>query len=291
MRGEMRTLLAAVLLVLGAAGLRADEADDKRAAQKKAAEANWRLLDLGEPATHETAHLLLYAEATYERKLKDWGALLEKHYDTARKALQVDPKDEKWWTGQVAVYLFAEREHFTTFVRRVEKRRLDAGESGSYQVANDLPHVAAGVPRDRQGPSVEVAAAEQLAAGVLHRKVGARVPVPDWVLSGFGRATYWRTVPAAAGAGRAQAAKLVKAGRTAQDVWGSPDAEEAGVLRASLVDFLAYGPGASKFLEFVAAYEPAENMERKTTEQALTAVNLKADGINSRWQTWALRTR
>jgi hypothetical protein len=193
--------------------------------------------------------------------------------------------------GKAAVYLFAEREHFTTFVRRVEKRRLEAGEQGTYQVADDRPHVAAGAPRDKQGPGVEAAAAVELAAGVLHRKVGTRVPVPDWVLSGFGRATYWHTAPAAGAAGRAQAAKLVKAGRTAQDVWGSGDAEEAPVLQASLVDFLAYGPGADKFVEFVAAYEPEENMERKTTDQALMAVNLKGDVINTRWRTWATRPR
>jgi hypothetical protein len=291
MRSDRRMVLAIVVLVLGVTGLRADEPANKLAAQKKAADANWQLLDLGEPVRHETEYLLIYAPEAYQRRLKDGGALLEKQYQTARKALQVDPKDERWWEGKLTVYLFAEREHFTTFVRRVEKRRLEAGESGSYQVADDLPHVAAGPPRSKLEPSVEVTAAEQLAAAVLHRKAGARVPLPDWVLSGFGRATYWRTVPASAGPGRAQAAKLIKAGRTAQDVWGSLDADEAAVLQASLADFLAYGPGASKFVDFVTAYEPAENMERKTTEQALMAVNLKVDALNRSWQTWALRGR
>jgi hypothetical protein len=74
-------------------------------------------------------------------------------------------------------------------------------------------------------------------------------------------------------------------------VWGSLDADEAAVLQASLADFLAYGPGAAKFVSFVAAYEPEENMERKTTEQALMAVNLKPDAINRGWQTWVLRGR
>jgi len=292
MRSDRRTVLAVLVLLLGASGLRAaDDADDKLAEQKKAAEANWGLLELGEPAKHETAHLLLYGPAAYEKRLKDWGALLEKQYETARKGLGLDPNDEKGLPGKPAVYLFAEREPFTTFVRRVEKRRLDAGESGTYDVSGDLPHVAAGPPRAKGEPGVEVQAAQQLAAAMLHRKVGPKVPVPDWVLSGFGRATYGRTVPAAGAADRAQAARLVRAGRTAMDVWGNLDADEANVLQASLVDFLAYGPGASKFQAFVAAFEPGENMEKKTTMQALDAVSLKADALNRAWQTWVLRGR
>jgi hypothetical protein len=292
MRGDRRTVMAVLVLLLGAAGLRAaDDAADKLAEQKKAAEANWGLLDQGEPAKHETAHLLLYAPSAYEKRLEGWGTLLEKQYETARKGLDLDPKDEKWWPGKLAVYLFAERDDFTAFVRRVEKRRLDAGESGTYEVISDVPHVAASPPRGKGGPTVEVQAAQQLASAMLHRKVGPKVPVPDWVLSGFGRATYGRTVPVAAAADRAQAVRLVRAGRTAMDVWGSIDADEAVVLQASLVDFLAYGPAASKFLAFAAAYEPEENMEKKTAWQALDAVSLKPDALNKAWQTWALRQR
>jgi hypothetical protein len=292
MRSGRRTVLAVLVLLLGAAGLRAaDDADDKLAEQKKAADANWGVLELGEPAKQETAHLLLYGPSAYEKRLKDWGALLEKQYETARKGIDLDPKDEKWWPGKLAVYLFAERENFTTFVRRVEKRRLDAGESGTYEVISDVPHVAASPPRSKGEPAVEAQAAQQLAAAMLHRKVGPKIPVPDWVLSGFGRATYGRTVPAAGAADRAQAARLVKAGRTAMDVWGNIDADEAVVLQASLADFLAYGPGASKFLAFAAAYEPEENMEKKTAWQALDAVSLKPDVLNKAWQTWAQRAR
>jgi hypothetical protein len=292
MRSDRRTVLAVLVLLLGASGLRAaDDADDKLAEQKKTADANWGTLELGEPAKAETAHLLLYAPAAYEKRLKDWGTLLERQYEMARKDLAIDPKDEKLWPGKLAVYFFAEREHFTTFVRRVEKRRLEAGESGTYEAVSDQPHVAASPPRAKGEPNVEVQAAQQLAAALLHRKVGPKIPVPDWVLSGYGRATYNRTVPAAGAADRAQAARLVKAGRTAMDVWGDLDADQANVLSASLVEFLAYGPGASKFQTFVAAFEPGENMEKKTVGQALEAADLKPDVLNRTWQTWALKPR
>src|SRR5579871_2382154 len=163
MRGDRRTVWAVLVLLLAAPGLRAaDDADDKLAEQRKTAEANWGLLELGEPAKAETAHLLLYAPAAYEKHLTGWGALLERHYETARKRLDIDPKDEKLWPGKLAVYFFAEREHFTTFVRRVEKRRLEAGESGTYEAVSGQPHVAASPPRVKGEPSVEVQAAEQL---------------------------------------------------------------------------------------------------------------------------------
>ena len=46
---------------------------------------------------------------------------------TARGAVQGHSAADRT-SYALAVYLFAERESFTTFVRRVEKRRLEAGE-------------------------------------------------------------------------------------------------------------------------------------------------------------------
>ncbi len=289
MGSSWRTWPAVFLCVLGAAGLRADEAADKLAAQKKAADDNWAALDLGEPpAQAETKHLLIYAPKAFAPRLKDWGVLLEKFYATASRPLEAD-KAEQWWPGKMAVYLVAQREHFTTFVRRVEKRRLEADEMGSFEVEGDLPHVVASPPRDKLDPPVEVQAGQQLASAMLRRRAGPKVPVADWLVSGFGRATWYRTAPAAAGvsADRAQAARLARGGRKAADVWGSGlDAAEAVVLQGSVADFLAYGPGASKFLALLAAYQPEENMERKTTEQALDAAGIKPDALDGRWRAW-----
>ncbi len=59
------------------------------------------------------------------------------------------------------------------------------------------------------------------------------------------------------------------------------------MLEASLADFLAYGPGQSKFAAFVEAFKPEENQEKKTTEQALEGINLPKDRLNTRWREWA----
>jgi hypothetical protein len=293
MRGLLRAVAAILLLLAWVAGLRADETADKVAEQKKAAQENWGLLDIGDPAAHETANLLIYAPKALEGRVKEWGGTLEKHYGTARKALQVD-KDDKWWAGKLTVYLFAERDQFSAFARRVEKRRLDADDLGTFAVDDNLSHVTACPPRTKQDPPVEIQAGQQIAAAVLQRKAGAKTSVPNWLLDGFGRATYYRAVggpPAASD--RSLAAKYVAANkRSAGDVWGTGlEAEEGPVLRASLADFLAYGPGASKFPAVVTGFRPGENQDMRTTGQALEAANLKLDAIDKAWQAWALRPR
>src|SRR5436305_14128362 len=95
MRRHTGELLAAVLLLLGG-GARADEQADKVAEQKKAAEANWALIDAGEFAYHETAHLLVYAPKMMEKRLQGVGTALEKDYTLAKKALEFDASAEPW---------------------------------------------------------------------------------------------------------------------------------------------------------------------------------------------------
>jgi hypothetical protein len=283
--------LATLLLLNGAAGARADDEPDKVAEQKKAALERWGLLELGGAAHQETAHLLVYAPKDLEKRLKEIAALLEKHYETAAKPLQVDPKDNRWWPGKLTVYLFSEREQFTTFVRRVEKRRLESDEVGSYRAEGDQPHAAAGPPRTKQDPSLELQAGQQVAAAMLQRKAGAKVPLPYWLVAGFGRATNYRAAPGTyVTSERSHAARQVQAGRGVKDVWGGGLGEEdAGPLRASLADYLAYGPGAAKFPMLLTGFEPEEGQEKKTTEQALDAVGLKWDTLEKAWKAWRPR--
>ena len=282
----MRGFLLSVLLIpLTGLPVRAED-DPQAAAQKKAARDNWAALEFGEPVHHETPHLLLYASKPLEGKLKDVGAALEKHYATAEKALQLDPKKEKW-PGKLTVYLFAERAEFTAYVRRVEKRRLDEEETSVHMVAGDFPRVAAGPPRSKQAVNLEMHAAEELAAALLQRKAGAKTPLPDWLLVGFGRATTWRVYPrekATTDARREAIALVINKKRTPQQVWGGGiEAEEAAVLRPMLADLLAYGPGSSRFPALVLGFRPAEGQERRSTEQALEAAGIKPDRLAQVW--------
>jgi hypothetical protein len=284
-------LLFTLAVLLGVSSVRAADDDDKLAAQKKAAIDHWALLDAGEPIELETAHLLIYAPKSLKKRLDDVGKMLEKQHDTAVKALQIDTKDNKWWSGKLTVYLFDEREHFTAFIRRIEKRRLETDEVGSYLVDTDKPHAAASPPKNDADPNLEIQAAYQVAQAILQKKAGAKVPLPEYLLMGFGRATYNRANASAATVNeRTRAAQLVKMGRSANDVWGGSNLElkDLYILRGSLVDFLAYGSQtlAAKFPAFVAGFAPEENQDRKSTQQAMEAVSWKPDVIDKAWQTW-----
>jgi hypothetical protein len=286
MSGNAGRVLTTLALVVGCAPGWAEEANAKIAEQKKAARENWSLLEAGEPAHLETAHLLIYASGALEGRLKDISTILERHYAVAEKALKPDPQKELW-PGKLTVYLFTEREQFTTYVRRVEKRRPDLDETSNHAVEGDFPRVFAGPPRSKSAGGLEASAGQEVAAALLQRKAGSRVILPDWLLVGFGRATTWRAFPAAESTRQARqqaAAAVVSKKRTAQQVWG-PDLtpDEAAVLRPALADLLAYGPGAPHFLAFLTGFRPEEGQERKSTEQALEAAGIKLANLEVIW--------
>ena len=290
----MRMAAAMVLagLLLPAGGLRAEK-DETLEAQRKLVSENWDKLGAGAAATHETEHFIVAAPRALEKRLKEIGVLLEKSYDTAHKLLFA-PK-ELAWAGKLTVYLFAQPEQLDAFIRRVEKRRVRGAEKGSFSAEESRAHVAASPPREMGDPPVEVQAAQQVAAVLLMRKAGVRTIVPAWLVNGFGRATYYRMVPVTPAVARDRKAArtyAVKNKRNAQDVWGGTlEGEEYNVLAASLADFLAYGPGKSKFVAVVEGFRPEENVPSKTVEQALTAANLKGDTIDKRWRAWVLNPR
>jgi hypothetical protein len=262
-------------------------AADPAGAKKKAGE-NWETVDAGPFVQQETKHLLLTAPPAMERQLKGVGALLEKEYDLARAALQLEDKDAV--PGKVAVYLFATREPFTAFVRRVEKRRVMPEDVGSFSADDDDLHAAAGPPR-KGGPPIEVLAGEQLAGLLLSRKAGKSTPLPNWLLSGFGRATFYRAAPGTKVAidDRRQAARLARF-RGAADVWNATaGAEEMDALAGSLVDLLAYGPPSGRFAKFVVGFQPGENMDSRTAAQAMEAAGWNPETIDQRWKAWATR--
>jgi hypothetical protein len=290
----MRTFSGLVLVVVlvGVPARGADTADDNKARvaeQKKKAEANWETVGAGDFAHLETKHLLIYASKALEKQLKALGALLEKQHDLAWGALAFEEKKDDL-PGKVTVYVFTSREPFTAFLRRVERRRVMPEDEGSYSAADDDLHAAAGPSRKGTFP-VEAMAGEQLAALLLARKAGKSTPLPSWLTSGFGRATYYRAAPGtrAVAADRKLAARLAGV-RSAADVWnGTADASEMDALAGSLVDFLAYGPLAGKFPSFVVGFQPGENMDSRTAAQAMEAAGLKGDVIDQRWKAWAVR--
>jgi hypothetical protein len=293
MRGPLVGVLAVVGILLGGAAPAADDAAAKLVEkQKQAAEENFAQLDAGEGAVIETAGLLVCGPKPLAARLRQVAPTLQKHHDLARKALAISPKEDLW-KGKLTVYVLPEREQFTTFIRRIEKRRLDAEDVGSLDLDGDTPHVAGGPPRTREEPSAEGQAGEQVARAVLTAKAGLTTPLPAWLLVGFGRATAYRASPSAFSRERALASRLVTdKKRTARDVYaGSLDDEEMYALRGSLADYLAYGPGAARFPAFVGGFRPGEGQASRTTEQALDAAAVKPDVLDTKWREWVPRAR
>ena len=196
MRKVMRLTLAALVLVVGAG--RGDEKDDEKkekeeklAARKKAAEANWDAVEAGPWAMTETKHLIVIVPKAMEKRLKDVAGLLEKAHDQAKGALAFE-KDKEPLPGKMIVYLLPGREQFRAFVRRVEKRRLESAEAGSFAAADEKLHAAASPGHAAGDLSLEGQAVAQVAAVLLVRKAGVKVPVSAWLVEGFGRATWYR---------------------------------------------------------------------------------------------------
>jgi hypothetical protein len=288
-----RSLLIGLTLLVLVPSLRADDKPEATEAQKNTAKDNWGKLDSTTPLLSETDHFLIVAPKALEARLKEVGELLEKHYDTSGKALFTGKKEVPF-KGKMTVYLLADPEHIVAFIRRIEKRRPMGMEKGSWSSDDDRLFVAAGPPRDKNDPPVEVQAAQLMATVLLQRKAGKGTILPHWLSAGYGRATYYRVVgpkEKAVSAERGNATRIIRTTkRNAQDVWnGMLEGEEGTALDPSLAYFLAYGPARTKFLALLAGFAPGENEEKKTMDQALQAADLAVDLINKRFRDWVLR--
>ncbi len=84
---------------------------------------------------------------------------------------------------------------------------------------------------------------------------------------------------------------------TAKDAWGdTAKAEEAVLLRASVMDYLAYGPYAKGFPMFLENLKPEEDentneKKGKPIGDALKAIKLNPDRLNSGWYSWVTTGR
>ena len=125
---------------------------------------------------------------------------------------------------------------------------------------------------------------------LLERRAGLATPLPDWLISGFGRATYYRTMPkdpATLADRRLAYDSVAKRKRTAKDVWsGKVEMDEAAALYGALADFFIYGPGSPRVDKFLNAFKLEEDMEKKTTEQAIEAAGMKQELIEQTWRGW-----
>lgn len=286
-----QSLLPVLGLVLFVSTSPADDAAAITSRQKARAHANWKqLFDAQAPVEVESKHFLLLAPPPWTlAQLKTVAANLEQILTVARKPLEIDAKDDVW-PGRLAVYLLDEPVQLHMFMLAVAKKRPDEDSLGVFNLRSDYPFVGAAAGTQKYEPSAAQQAGEQLAAAILTSKVGR--DLPDWVVSGFGRATVWRATPNSAStrAQRKQVHRLVAMGRTAGEIWsGKLPAAEAGVLQASLMEALAYGIGPPKFTAFAEGFKPERRGQQKTAADAFRAAGLQPQGVAQIWRHWVKR--
>jgi hypothetical protein len=281
----MRLTLAFVLIAGLNAWPAAGRTDEPAAVaqQKRAAEANWTALQISRSATAETPNLLLFG-ALPEARLKSLANTLEKQYAVAVKALQFE-MDEKPWTGKLTVYVFGDRTRYRSFVRQIQKRSPDESEQGSFDVKGDTPHVAVAPGKGRDGPMAETEAGLQLAAALLAGRA-KEVPLPEWLVVGFGRATAAQAANLPPAARKRTARELARRLRPT-DAWNEAlPAEQRFALGAGVADYLFYGKGVNRPADFLLAFRPTDEQPMKTTADALAAVKLTPEQFEAGYARW-----
>jgi hypothetical protein len=273
-------------------------AQDKKAivaAQKETVLANLKKADLGKLPVVETEHFFVTGRLTEDRA-KALGGLLEKVAPIARKALEYDPKDEVW-KGKLAVYYLPESRDFKIFMRAAV---MVKPEGVYYDVRADAPNVVDPVDVPASGKVTE---ADQFAntvavvAAAYLKAKGSTAAMPSWLETGFGRITALR----AEGANskrfqtyKTQAKALVTGGKqpaaALADLWGESKAPNAELLATSVVDYMAYGPGAGNLVKLVYGFRPDENGNVPSVAQAMEAAGWKETGeLEKAWQAWVLK--
>jgi hypothetical protein len=278
-----RGLLAAAVLVLAAAPALADPVSDK---QKAAALDNMKKAEIAGAAVAEGKNLIVCA-AVPEAKAKALAESLDKVYLLARKTLKYADAD-KPFTGKLTVYYLPDRQ-YKQFVRTVTGDR--PGESFHFVLKGDEPYVAAGPDLPPNPTDADVAG--EVGVGVATALFSAKSSTmyPDWVRAGFAKVTSLR----AEGVGtrrytayKTQArTQVLGKGKPAPlaDVWDGRS-KESEVLALSLMEYLAYGPGAAKFESFLNGFKPTESVPTPTQTHAIEAAGWKEPQLDLAWKKW-----
>ncbi|HUR55538.1 MAG TPA: hypothetical protein VMZ71_15490, partial [Gemmataceae bacterium] len=249
-----------LLAAVSALPASADEASEKL---KATAAANLKKADVTKFATVETDELIVCATLT-EAKAKTLADQLQKAHALARKALQVEEKDNVW-RGKLTVYYLPETKAYKNFVRTIAQTRPD--ESHFFSLQGDAPFVAeSGEVGDKPTEAEQFAeTAGHVAAALLVKKGGGASP-PTWVSGGFGRAVSLRaegTNSKRYATYKAAARRVVLGGAGRQpapvsDAWAGRG-KDGEVVATSLMEYVSFAPTSGAGAKFIAGFRPTEN--------------------------------
>jgi len=230
---------------------------------------------------HETAHFVVVGQYP-KRPVELIGGELEQGYAKACKVLELQT-DPGPWEGKMVVFVLADAKVYPKMVRLTQRRKADEDESASHSTSNTLPHVVV-CPGKAPGDLGVGATASTHACAILI-DLKAKTRVPDWMSEGFGRAATLQGGPPAtlAAERRKASAFLAQNKRTVNDVMADNlKPEELIVLRASLLDYLAFSGRTSKFLPIIQGFPPDGNLD-----MAFKKAGLTREDLSSNWFSYA----
>jgi hypothetical protein len=264
----------------------ADERSDAIAAQKSAAAAHLKKLDVANHTIQETDDLFVCGSVGMV-KAKALADQLQKHYAATVKALKFEG-NERPWKGKLAIYVFLDKKVYASFVRTVEQRRPESEETGSSEVRSDEPHVAITAEPGARAGALEAEAARQVAAALLIRRASP-AELPEWFKSAFARAVQMRTDPKSAGGDRAKVHQLLARRMNPvkpSDGWMGSDEKEKPIIAASVVEYLVFGPEATKFPMLLSGFRASEENVSPNMDTALKAAGMTSEGLDKAWRKW-----
>ncbi|OWK34680.1 hypothetical protein [Fimbriiglobus ruber] len=288
-------LFPALVLVAGlsAAGAFADDRADAVKKQKETAADNLKAANL-KMASAETADLLVFASLP-EDKAKSLGAALQKVHDTGAKALTFDPPSNVWG-GKLSIYVITDQKKYKTFLLDALRQVPQGRETYRFGLRADAPYILDGIVQGDKPSDVAISteAAVLVAGALLNKKAGttATTNLPEWLQTGFGRATLARSDAAKLAAFKSKVRALYNKTRgepfKPSWVWGDSASPDRELVASSFAEYLAFGPVADKFPLFLGAFKPDENGTTPGVDTAFTAADWKADDLEAGWKKWVM---
>jgi hypothetical protein len=221
--------------------------------------------------------------------LQSLSEALEKVLKAAKAGLQFET-DDVLWPGKLTVYALNDRAQYRSFIRVVEKRSPDEAEQGSASLKSDPPHIAVG-PGRTSSPTLESRAGHEVASAVLAQRAKA-VPLPEWVVVGFGRAASAHASGHTAGVRKKGPRDLLRARLRPRDAWNDAvPYEQRMALAGGVLDFLVFGGGATKPVDFLNGFRPDDEKPNKTTDDALAAIPMTVDQFEAAFVRWLQSAR
>lgn len=233
-------------------------------------------------------HMAIVGPKAQEKKTAEYLTTAEKYRQTAARAAGY--ASDAPWPAPLVVLVFPGKDEFGSYVRRVQKRMLESGETTSWSIDDSQLHAGLFLKGGKNMAPSDAQVGELVASCVAARRIGEKNPSPDWIAEGFGRATSHKI--SLATHRQFLVSDKRRANTACRNISSAPWAESAAgddgaAARDSLMYLIAYGTYAEKFPNFLNSFRPDENQEKVEVEAALTKAGIAPNTTWTTWKSWA----